>query len=183
MTGAIVIAAVFESSGALIAGGDVVSTVKNGIIDPKQITDINLYVYAMISALLAGAIWLNLATAMGAPVSTTHSIVGAVLGAGIAAGGWGIANWSSMGSIAASWVISPVLGGLVAALFLFWIKRSITYQSDMVLAAKKMVPVLVAIMTWAFSTYLMQKGLTQLVKMSLVTSLMIGLWIAVLAYF
>ncbi len=183
MTGAIVIAAVFESSGALIAGGDVVSTVKNGIIDPKQITDINLYVYAMISALLAGAIWLNLATAMGAPVSTTHSIVGAVLGAGIAAGGWGIANWSSMGSIAASWVISPVLGGLVAALFLFWIKRSITYQSDMVLAAKKMVPVLVAIMTWAFSTYLMQKGLTQLVKMSLVTSLMIGFGLAVLAYF
>lgn len=183
MTGAIVMAAVFESAGALIAGGEVVSTIKNGIIDPKQISDVSLYVYAMISALLAGAIWLNIATAMGAPVSTTHSIVGAVLGAGIAAGGWGIANWSSMGSIAMSWVISPVLGGLVAALFLFWIKRAITYQVDMVLAARKMVPVLVALMTFAFSTYLIQKGLKQLINLDFYTSLMIGFSLAVVTYF
>jgi PiT family inorganic phosphate transporter len=183
MTGAIVIAAIFESAGALIAGGEVVTTIKNGIIDPKQIADVQVYVYVMIAALLAGALWLNLATAMGAPVSTTHSIVGAVMGAGIAAGGWGIVNWPSMGSIAASWVVSPVLGGLVAALFLFWIKRSITYQVDMVQAAKKMVPVLVALMAWAFTTYLVLKGLNKVVKMSTIEASLIGLVVAIAVYF
>lgn len=182
MTGAILIAAIFESAGALIAGGDVVSTIKNGIIDPKLIGDVQTYVHVMIAALLAGALWLNVATAMGAPVSTTHSIVGAVLGAGIAAGGWGIANWSSMGGIAASWVVSPVLGGLVAALFLFWIKRSITYQADMVAAARRMVPVLVAIMAWAFTTYLVLKGIKQLVKVDVTTAVLIGLAVAVVVY-
>jgi len=87
MTGAIVIAVVFEVMGALIAGGDVVSTVRGGIIDPAAIPDSNHFIWMMIAALLAGALWLNFATAIGAPVSTTHSIVGAVLGAGVAAGG------------------------------------------------------------------------------------------------
>ena len=93
MAGAISIAAIFEASGALVAGGDVVSTIKDGIIDPALISDSNTFIWLMTAALLAGAIWLNIATAVGAPVSTTHSIVGGVLGAGIAAGGFGIANW------------------------------------------------------------------------------------------
>lgn len=182
LTGAIIIAAIFESAGAIIAGGEVVTTIKNGIIDPKQIADVELYVYAMIAALLAGAIWLNLATAMGAPVSTTHSIVGAVLGAGVAADGWHIVNWSSMGAISASWVVSPLFGGLVAALFLFWIKRSITYQTDMVQAAKKMVPILVAVMAWAFTTYLALKGLNKLIKLSTLEASVIGLLVAAVVY-
>ncbi|MCC2113679.1 MAG: inorganic phosphate transporter, partial [Hyphomicrobiales bacterium] len=111
MTGAIVIAAIFEAAGALVAGGDVVGTIKNGIIDPALIADGQTFVWLMLAALLAAALWLNAATALGAPVSTTHSIVGGVLGAGIAAGGWGIADWNQVGAIAASWVISPVLGG------------------------------------------------------------------------
>ena len=111
LTGAIIIAGIFEASGALIAGGDVVSTIKKGIIDPALITDGQVFVWVMIAALLAGAVWLNLATAIGAPVSTTHSIVGGVLGAGMAAGGMEIVNWPTLGTIAASWVISPVLGG------------------------------------------------------------------------
>ena len=111
LTGAIVIAALFESAGAIIAGGDVVGTIKNGIIDPDLINDSNTFIWLMIAALLAAALWLNFATAIGAPVSTTHSIVGGVLGAGVAAGGWGIADWQQTGAIAASWVISPVMGG------------------------------------------------------------------------
>jgi PiT family inorganic phosphate transporter len=91
LTGAILIAAIFESSGAIIAGGDVVGTIKNGIIDAALITDRETFIWLMIAALLAAALWLNFATAIGAPVSTTHSIVGGVLGAGVAAGGWGIA--------------------------------------------------------------------------------------------
>ncbi|MBZ0099358.1 MAG: inorganic phosphate transporter, partial [Taibaiella sp.] len=107
MTGAILIAAVFEASGALIAGGDVVSTIKKGIIDPSLIGNADTFIWLMIAALLAAAVWLNVATFIGAPVSTTHSIVGGVLGAGVAAGGWDIASWDKVGAIAASWIISP----------------------------------------------------------------------------
>ncbi len=179
LTGAIIIAAIFEASGALIAGGDVVSTIKKGIIDPAMISDPQMFIYLMMAALLSAALWLNLATALGAPVSTTHSIVGGVLGAGIAAGGMQIANWGTMGQIAASWVISPVLGGIIAAAFLYLIKRTITYQSDMLAAAKRWVPILVAFMAWAFGTYLMLKGVKKIWKVDFATAAMIGAAVAV----
>ena len=182
LTGAIVIAAIFEAAGALIAGGDVVSTIKKGIIDPSLIADSSTFIYLMMAALLSGAIWLNLATAVGAPVSTTHSIVGGVLGAGIAAGGFEIANWLKMSQIAASWIISPLLGGLIAALFLYTIKRTITYKTEMIESAKKMVPILVSIMAWAFSTYLILKGLKKLVKVDFLTAAGIGIAIAIAIY-
>ena len=157
---AIVIASIFEASGALIAGGDVVGTIKKGIIDPAAFGgDPMIFVYAMSAALLAAALWLNLATWLKAPVSTTHSIVGGVLGGGIAAGGFAIVSWGTMGKIAASWVISPVLGGVIAAVFLYIIKSQIVYKEDKLEAAKKIVPILVAIMTAAFITYLTVKGL------------------------
>ena len=182
LVGAIAIAAIFEASGALIAGGDVVSTIKKGIIDPATINDTDVFVWLMMAALLAGALWLNIATAIGAPVSTTHSIVGGVLGAGVAAGGWEVANWEKMGQIAASWVISPVVGGFVAAAFLYLIKRTITYQSDMLFAAKRMVPILVAIMALAFSTYLALKGLKKIWKIDVFTALLIGAGVAAVIY-
>lgn len=183
LSGAIVIAAIFEASGALIAGGDVVSTIKKGIIDPGQITSPEVFIWVMMAALLAGAIWLNISTAVGAPVSTTHAIVGGVLGAGIAAGGTGIANWAAMGKIAASWVISPAIGGLIAAAFLYWIKRSITYQKDMLAAARRMVPIMVSLMVWAFATYLILKGLKKMIKLDLWSAGGIGLAVGVLSYF
>jgi PiT family inorganic phosphate transporter len=136
----------------------------------------------MMAALLAGAIWLNIATAIGAPVSTTHSIVGGVLGAGIAAGGFGIADWGRMGQIAASWVISPVLGGAIAAFFLYLIKRTITYKKDMNQAARKMVPILVSVMAWAFATYLILKGLKKIWKVEFMFAAGMGVVIAVLIY-
>jgi inorganic phosphate transporter, PiT family len=182
LSGAIFIAAIFEASGALIAGGDVVSTIKKGIIDPALIGDTDIFIWLMMAALLAGALWLNLATAIGAPVSTTHSIVGGVLGAGIAAGGFGIADWGTMGQIAASWVISPVLGGVIAAIFLYLIKRTITYKSDMLAAAQWMVPLLIGIMAWAFGTYLVLKGLKKIWKVEMPVALAIGFGIAVLVY-
>lgn len=182
MTGAIIIAAIFEAAGAIIAGGEVVSTIKKDIIDPSMISDPSMYIWIMMAALLAGALWLNIATYVGAPVSTTHSIVGGVLGAGIAAGGFGIANWAQMAQIAASWIISPVLGGLIAALFLYTIKRSITYKSDMKDAARNVVPILVAIMAWAFGTYLILKGLKTLWKVDFLTAATIGAGIAATVY-
>jgi len=183
MTGAIIIAAIFEMAGALIAGGDVVATVQKGIINPAAIADADRFIWLMIAALLAGALWLNLATAFGAPVSTTHSIIGAVLGAGIAAGGMDAANWGKLVGIVASWVISPVLGGVIAAGFLYWIKRSITYREDMVTAARRMVPLLIGLMAAAFSTYLIMKGFKKIWKVDTGTAFAIGTVIGIATYF
>lgn len=179
LTGALIIAALFEAGGALIAGGDVVGTIKKGIINPESISDPNTFIWLMMAALLAGALWLNLATYLGAPVSTTHSIVGGVLGAGIAAGGFGIANWSKMGAIAASWVISPVLGGLIAAFFLYIIKRTVVTRQNMLASAKRVVPLLIMLMVWAFSTYLIMKGLKKIWKPGIEVAALTGLGIAI----
>lgn len=183
MVGAIFIAVVFEAAGALIAGGDVVGTIKKGIIDPSAIPDKDTFIWLMMAALLAGAVWLNIATALGAPVSTTHSIVGGVLGAGIAAGGWEIANWEKVATIAASWVISPVLGGLIAASFLYFIKYTITYKKNMIGAAKSKVPILVAMMVWVFSTYLALKGFKKIIQLDFMSAMGLGFGIAVIFYF
>jgi PiT family inorganic phosphate transporter len=183
LTGALVIAAIFETSGALIAGGDVVRTIKGGIIDPALIADSNTFVWLMTAALLAAAMWLNFATAMGAPVSTTHSIVGGVLGAGVAAGGWSIADWSEVLRIAASWLVSPVLGGIIAAAFLYITKRTVTYKPNVLVAARVVVPRLVALMAWAFATYLMLKGVKQIVHVSFPVAALSGFAVAVMIYF
>lgn len=159
MTMAIIIAAIFEASGALIAGGEVVKTIKNGIVDITGFgADVDPFIWAMMAALLAAALWLNLATMMRAPVSTTHSIVGGIMGAGIAAAGFSIVSWMTMGKIAASWVISPLMGGVIAAIFLLSIKKSIMFKEDKIEAAKYYVPIFVAIMSWAFVTYITLKG-------------------------
>jgi PiT family inorganic phosphate transporter len=202
MTTAIIIAAVFEAGGALIAGGEVVKTIKKGIIDISAFGgNSDPFIWAMMAALLAAALWLNFATMMRAPVSTTHSIVGGVMGAGIAAAGFGVVSWTTMGKIAASWVISPVLGGVIAATFLFSIKKSIVYKDDKIKAAKTYVPVFVALMSWAFITYLTLKGLKKIwpqivdvlnmiplvsiemtKKPTLMTALILGLIVAIIVY-
>lgn len=181
--GAVIIAAIFEAAGSLIAGGDVVGTIKNGIIDPKLINDTNTFIWLMMAALLAGAIWINVATASGAPVSTTHAIVGGVAGSGIAAAGFDVVNWAKMGEIAFSWVLSPFLGGVVAAGFLLFIKRSILHQKDMQAAAERIVPWMIAIMTWSFGTYIILKGVQQLIKVNFLTASAISLIFAIATYF
>lgn len=183
LTGAIIIAAVCEASGAILAGGDVVNTIKSGIIDPKNISDSQVFLFVMLATLIAGAIWVHLATILRAPVSTTHSIVGGVLGAGIAAGGFGVANWWVLGTIASSWVLSPVLGGVIAVLFLLFIKRTITYKQDKKEAAKKIVPILVFVMVWAFGVYLMLKGFSKLYLFSAWQAISIAFVVAVAGYF
>ena len=104
------------------------------------------------------------------------------MGAGIAAAGFGAVNWLNMSKIAASWVISPVLGGLVAAMFLAFIKSHIVYQDDKIAAAKKWVPVLIGIMAGVFASYLALKGLKRIIKIDMGMALMIGAGIGVLSY-
>ena len=182
MGGAIVIAALCESAGALLAGGDVVSTISKGIIDPSAVANTQVFIWAMMAALLSSALWVNLATWIGAPVSTTHSVVGGVMGAGIAAAGFATVNWGSMGLIALSWVISPLLGGVIAAGFLWFIKARIMYQADKIEAARRWVPVLIGMMMGTFTTYLAIKGLKKIVSVDLLTALLIGLGVGALSY-
>ena len=174
MTGALAIAVVFESAGAFLAGGDVIDTISKGIIDPYAIPDSDDFIWLMLSALLGAAVWVNIATCIGAPVSTTHSIVGSVLGAGLVAAGTGVVDWGVTGMIVASWVVSPVLGGAIAAAFLALIKATIVYREDKVAAARTWVPVFVAIMGAVFAAYLMMKGLKKVWRPDTTTILAIS---------
>lgn len=202
MGGAIMIAMVFEAAGAFIAGGEVVSTIKGGIIDINQFgSDTETFIWAMMAALLAAALWLNLATVAGAPVSTTHSIVGGVMGGGMAAAGFSIVDWGTMGAIISSWIISPLLGGIIAAGFLLAIKKTVIFREDKIQASYYWVPIYVSIMAWAFTTYLVIKGIKRIwpqiidgvnylplislapqSKPTFLTALIIGLLVAVLVF-
>lgn len=135
---ALVVAAIFEVSGAILAGGEVTDTVRSGIVDLNAINglDPSEFVYIMMAALLGAAIWLLAATRMGWPVSTTHSIVGGIVGAALAVGfithkgGWNMVQWAEIGRIAMSWVLSPVLGGIAAYILYRIIKNSILVYND-----------------------------------------------------
>jgi PiT family inorganic phosphate transporter len=164
MTGAIAIAAIAETAGAILAGGDVVNTVAKDLIVKDHGLATDPFIMMMMAALLAAGLWLHLATYLGAPVSTTHSIVGAVLGSGAMAAGIDAVNWAVMGKIAASWVISPVCGGLFAALLLGLVKWLIIFRDDRISAAKRWVPILVALMTGIFAMYMASKGLSRIWK-------------------
>ncbi|MDO8900388.1 MAG: inorganic phosphate transporter [Phenylobacterium sp.] len=174
MAAALVIAGVCEAAGAILAGGDVVSTVSKGIITPPADLGTVNFILVMTAALFAAAVWINLATVIGAPVSTTHSIVGAVLGSGVAAAGFGVVAWPTLGAIAASWVISPVLGGLVAAGLLGLIKVTILFRQDRVAAARTWVPVLIGLMSGVFTLYMLSKGLNRVWSPSGQTALVLG---------
>ncbi|WP_347267713.1 inorganic phosphate transporter [Paracoccus sp. (in: a-proteobacteria)] len=178
VTAALVMAALCEIAGALIAGGEVVGTIRSGIIAPALLPSAQAYVQTMLAALLAAAIWLNLATAMRAPVSTTHAIVGGVLGAGMAAAGPAVVDWRVMADIAASWLISPLVGAALAAALLYAVKRAITWQPDMIAAARRGVPVLAAAMAWVLTGYLLLEGLSRVVAVTLPGAMLGGLAVA-----
>ncbi len=127
---AIIIAAVFEFGGAALAGGHVTKTIRKGIIDPSSITgNPEILLFGMLAALLAAAVWLMIASSRGWPVSTTHSIVGAVVGFAIAAIGLEAVEWGKISQIVASWVVSPLLGGAISFVLMLSIRRFILNAS------------------------------------------------------
>ena len=112
---ALVVAAVFEFSGAVLAGGEVTSTIRRGIVDSTYVVgEPELLIYGMLAALLAAATWLLVASRMGWPVSTTHSIVGAIVGFAVIALGVNSVEWEQVATIVASWIISPLTAGVIA---------------------------------------------------------------------
>jgi PiT family inorganic phosphate transporter len=160
---AILIAAIFEFAGAFIAGGTVTATIRKGIIDPAAITGSpELLVYGMLAALLAAAIWLMVASTRGWPVSTTHSIVGAIVGFAIAGIGMDAVQWGKIGQIAASWVISPLIGGVIALLLMLSIRKLILNAEHPFARAKTYGPLYVFLVGFIVSLVTMFKGLKHL---------------------
>ncbi len=140
---AIVVAAIFEFGGAFFVGSHVADTIRSGIFDPADIGDPIILAKGMIASLLAAGVWLQVASYFGWPVSTTHSIVGAVLGFGTVVLGPAAIDWWSVGKIASSWVISPLLAAAISLLLFQFLLRAIFYRSDPVAAAKRIAPWLI----------------------------------------
>ena len=160
---AILIAAVAEFAGAFFVGGHVSDTIRKGMLDTSFFNDVPYQlVYGMISALLAAAIWLHIASYLGWPVSTTHSIIGGVLGFGVMAGGVDIVNWSRVGNVVLSWVVSPVMGGLFAYLVFQYINKTIFRKRRPLAHAKELLPFIVAIVFFILSIAIFYKGLKNL---------------------
>lgn len=185
---AIIIAAIFEFSGALIAGGNVTNTIRNGIIDPSAMAGSpDILVLGMLAALLAAAMWLMIASWRGWPVSTTHSIVGAVIGFALAAIGTEAVAWPKVTQIAASWVVSPVLGGTVSFLLMLSIRRLILDTEQPFQSAKRWGPVYVFMVGFFISLVTLFKGLDHLnlelsVASSFLVALLFGAALAVLGW-
>ena len=178
--GALAIAAFCEAAGALIAGGDVVNTVSRNLLRPDAAMSALDFILVMMSAFLAAALWINLATYLRAPVSTTHSVIGGVIGSGFAAAGAAAVAWPVIGTIAASWVISPVLGGAIAAALLGFVKWAILFREDKLAAAERWVPALVGLMAGIFAMYLALKGLSRIWRPT--TELVLGLGLVFFAF-
>ena len=165
---AIVVAAIFEFAGAFLVGSHVSETVRKGILPLEQLEAMdggaNLYIYGMMGALLAAATWLLTATYFGLPVSTTHSIVGSVLGFGMVIfyDRLEVIHWDKVGTIVASWVVSPVLAGGFSCLVFLAIQRLILHKRDMVGSAKKLAPFLVFLVFLTIALVTLYKGLKPL---------------------
>ncbi len=160
VVGAIVIAGVFEFLGAFLAGGEVTSTIRKGIIDTDLLThDPNTLVYGMLASLLAAAVWLTIASRFGWPVSTTHSIVGAIVGFAVVAIGFDAVHWGEVGSIAASWVISPVLAGTTSFLLVLSVRKLIFNKNDPEKYAQRYVPVYIFATALVIALVTFLKGL------------------------
>ncbi len=148
---AILIAAVLEFSGAFLLGGNVSETIQHGIVDPSMFQhDTRLFILGMISALLSTALWLQLATYFRWPVSTTHSIVGALLGFGTIALGAQAIKWPIVGTIALSWLISPTISAIMAFCIFGMIQKRILFAFNPVKETKKIAPFLVFTILFIF---------------------------------
>ncbi|MBT5258300.1 MAG: inorganic phosphate transporter [Nitrospina sp.] len=160
---AIYIAAIAEFAGAFFVGGHVSDTIRKGMLDPTIFSETPIIlVYGMIAALLSAALWLNIASYLGWPVSTTHSIVGAVVGFGIMAGGMDAINWIKVWSVVMSWVVSPLMGGLVAFLLFRFLTNQVFRRRNPLLYAKRILPYMVFLVCVILANAMFYKGLKNL---------------------
>ena len=160
---AVLIAAVAEFAGAFFVGGHVSDTIRKGMLDVTFFADAPYHlVYGMIAALLSAAIWLHIASYLGWPVSTTHSIIGGVLGFGVIAGGVDVVNWGQVVNVVLSWVVSPIMGGLFAYLIFQYINKAIFSTRRPLAHAKELLPFIVSAVFFILSIAIFYKGLKNL---------------------
>jgi len=171
LTMAVVLAGIFEFAGATLVGTHVTETVRKGILDIALfqsggagvgLEPAMVLMLGMVSALLAAGVWLQIATAFGLPVSTTHSIIGALIGFGLVAIGSAAVDWVAVGQVAASWVISPALGGAIAAAMFLLVRRLVLRDEDPEGATRRVAPHLVALVVFLLVVSFVYKVLRNL---------------------
>ncbi len=184
MRQALVIAAVLEFCGAFFVGGHVTETIENGIIDTSFFTNSpQTLILGMLASLLSAGVWLHIASYCGWPVSTTHSIVGAIVGFGWAVGGFDAIHWDKMLSIILSWVISPLAGGILSFALFQFLKRKIFFAAKPMEAAKKVTPFLVFAVFLILSLVTLFKGLGEIQSFALHETVGLSLGISLLTAF
>ena len=178
---AIFVAAIFEFLGAVLAGGAVTSTIRKGIVDVESLSGTpELLIYGMLAALLAAAIWLLIASANGWPVSTTHSIVGAIVGFAAVGIGVDAVQWGKVGTIVMSWVISPVTAGFIAFLIYLSVQKLILSHDDPLSRARRYVPIYMFFAAFTITLVTILKGLKHVgLTISLRDSYILAIAIAV----
>jgi inorganic phosphate transporter, PiT family len=158
---AILVAAIFEFAGAVLAGGEVTSTIRQGIVDVEYLTATpELLVYGMLASLIAAGTWLLIASRKGWPVSTTHSIVGAIVGFAAVGIGPAAVQWGKVGTIVMSWVVSPLTAGIIAYLIFTSVQLLILRHADPLAKAKRYVPVYIFFAAFTVTLVTILKGLT-----------------------
>lgn len=185
---AVFLAAILEFSGAYLMGGNVSSTIQQGIVNPHFFDSSPLtFVLGMMGALLATGLWLNVACYLNLPVSTTHAIVGAVIGFGVIIGGFSAVKWDQMGYIVLSWICTPIVSGFLSYLIFLLIQKKILFTLTPLSSTKKLTPLLVFFIFFIFSFTLFYKGMINKIHFTLlfalITSISIGFFMALLAYF
>ena len=181
---AIVLAAILEFSGAFFLGSNVSHTMQSGLIDPQQFANSSsLFVIGMFSALLATSLWLQIASYFGWPVSTTHAIVGAILGFGGVLGGAQAIKWSEVGSIALSWIISPALSALFSFIIFSMLQKKVLYAINPVKASRRLVPILIGVVFATFTISVLLGGLNNLsIKLTPLESIGVALAVGCFTY-
>ncbi len=184
---AVIYAAILNFLGAILVGINVTETIQKGIVDPGFFTlTPELLIYGMLAAMLGSAIWVAVATYYGLPISTTHAIVGAVAGFGAITMGFSNIKWSVMTRIVASWVISPVLGAIIAFLIFHLIKKLILSKEKPNKAALKLAPFLVFSVFSVIALSIFYEGLKGLrleFEIAVLASILIGILAAMISYF
>ena len=185
---AILIACIFEFSGAFLAGGEVTSTVRKGILDPLLFEgNPDLFVFGMISALLAAGTWLVIATYFGWPVSTTHTIVGGIVGFGMLSLSISAIDWNTMSEIATSWVLSPLISGSISFIIYLSIDKLILKNQNPILMAQRYGPIYLFFVAFIVSMVTFTKGLKHIglgidFNDSLIYSFLFGLFVTFLGF-
>ena len=182
---AVFVAAIFDVLGAVFVGAHVVNTIRKGLVDPLQFSDKpNLFIFGMLAAVLGSALWVNFATYLKLPVSTTHSIIGGVIGFGLVSVGFAGIKWNVVLYVVLSWIISPVFGGLIGFGIFTIIKKSILSSSEPIAQTKKIGPFFTGIVAFILSLAIIYKGLKNLhLNLPILEALLVSSVIGLGGYF